>query len=155
MATEIESIIRDYRKEDYPRVRQLWEETGLGSPERGDDAQTIERCNNIGGKFLVMTDPQDTILLGTSWMTFDGRRIHIHHFGINPLYQNRGLGRKLAIETLRYIREKGFQVKLEVHKENHIAKKLYEDTGFFAFRNYDIYMIRDTANIKIPGPDNN
>ena len=37
----------------------------------------------------------------------------------------------------------GRQVKMEVHKENFAAKKLYEKLGFFAFRDYDIYMIRE------------
>ena len=29
-------------------------------------------------------------------MTWDGRRIYLHHFGILPEYQRKGLGRKLA-----------------------------------------------------------
>ena len=37
------------------------------------------------------------------------------------------------------------QVKLEVHKENYPAQRLYEKLGFFAFRDYDIYMIRDLS----------
>jgi ribosomal protein S18 acetylase RimI-like enzyme len=141
-------IIREYRKEDYPKLEKLWKETGLGYPERGDDAKVIERCNALGGKLLVMTDPSDTILIGSSWLTFDGRRIFLHHFGISPEHQNRGLGKELALSTLRIIKELGFQVKLEVHRQNTVAKKLYENLGFSLFPDYDIYMIRDTESIK-------
>ena len=76
-------------------------------------------------------------------MTWDGRRIYLHHFGILPEYQRQGLGRKLAEASLEWLREQGQQVKMEVHKKNHQAKKLYEKLGFFAFSDYDIYMIRD------------
>ncbi len=145
------TVIRDYRNEDFPLLRELWQETGLDSPERGDDAGTIERCIRQGGKLLVMTNPENTVLIGSSWMTFDGRRIHLHHFAIKPAYQRQGCGTRLIIATLHYIREKGYQVKLEVHKENAVAKKLYEKFGFFAFRDYDIYMIRDTGGIALPG----
>ncbi|HYW96903.1 MAG TPA: GNAT family N-acetyltransferase [Bacteroidales bacterium] len=136
--------IRDYRHGDFPQLDQLWKETGMGAPERGDNEETIERCNQMGGKLLVMTNPANGKIIGSSWLTFDGRRIFLHHFGIKPEYQNRGLGKQLANATLQFIREKGYQVKLEVHKDNHIAKRLYEKSGFFAFTDYDIYMIRDT-----------
>ncbi len=142
-------IIRDYKGDDYPQLIQLWNETGLGSPERGDNAGTIDRCNRMGGKLLVMTNAENTILVGSSWMTFDGRRIYLHHFGIKPGYQNLGLGKKLANATLLFIREQGYQVKLEVHKDNRIAKKLYENLGFFFFKDYEIYMIRNTGALTI------
>ena len=78
-------------------------------------------------------------------MTWDGRRIYLHHFGILPEYQRLGLGRILAQASLEWLREQGQQVKLEVHKENHQAKQFYKKLGFFAFGDYDIYMIRDFA----------
>ncbi len=148
---KVRFTIKDYRKEDYPGLTLLWEETGLGNPERGDNAETIENCLAIGGKLLVMFSSDEPLPIGSSWMTFDGRRFHLHHFCVKPAWQNAGLGKKLAIETIRFIREKGFQVKLEVHKENHIAKKLYEDLGFFTFNDYEIYMLRDTKSSTIPG----
>ena len=78
-------------------------------------------------------------------MTWDGRRIYLHHFGILPDFQGRGFGTELAQKSLEWIRQTGQQVKLEVHKDNFKAKLLYEKLGFFAFRDYEIYMIRDLA----------
>jgi ribosomal protein S18 acetylase RimI-like enzyme len=54
-----------------------------------------------------------------------------------------GLGTELAMKSLEWIREMDQQVKLEVHKENYPARHLYEKLGFFAYRDYDICMIRD------------
>jgi len=137
-AREINTRIRDYQPEDFASLIELWQETNLAQPERGD-----QQCNDKGGRLLLMEETEKETIIGSSWMTWDGRRIYLHHFGILPSYQGLGLGTELAEKSLEWIREKGQQVKLEVHKENHAAKRLYEKLGFFAFRDYDIYMIRD------------
>ena len=138
--------IRDYLPEDYASLLDLWKQTDLTQPEREDNAEVIERCNAKGGKLLVMEDNGTGKIIGSSWMTWDGRRIYLHHFGIMPAYQRKGFGRLLARKSLEWIRQMGQQVKLEVHKQNLPARKLYEELGFFAFRDYDIYMMRE-----IPG----
>jgi len=142
-AREINTRIRDYQPEDFASLIELWQETNLAQPERGDNAEVIQQCNDKGGRLLLMEETEKETIIGSSWMTWDGRRIYLHHFGILPSYQGLGLGTELAEKSLEWIREKGQQVKLEVHKENHAAKRLYEKLGFFAFRDYDIYMIRD------------
>ena len=140
---EINTRIRDYRPEDFVSLLELWQETNLAQPERGDNAEVIKQCNDQGGRLLLMEETEKETIIGSSWMTWDGRRIYLHHFGILPSYQGLGLGTELAEKSLEWIRQKGQQVKLEVHKENHAAKRLYEKFGFFAFRDYDIYMIRE------------
>ena len=140
---EIKTEIRDYRPEDYTSLLYLWKKTGLSPPERKDCPEDIERCNKQGGRLLVMENTGNGMIIGSSWMTSDGRRIYIHHFGILPSMQGRGLGTELARGSIEWIRKQGLQVKLEVHKENHKAKHLYEKFGFFAFTDYDIYMKRD------------
>lgn len=135
--------IRDYESEDFESLIQLWKDTGIFNPERQDDKKSIERCNSMGGKLLVMVDLCNDRLVGSSWMTIDGRRIYLHHFCILPEYQGKNLGESLGQESLKYIRESGYQAKLEVHKNNIPAKKLYEKLGFISFSDYDIYMKRD------------
>jgi len=136
-------ITRDYVSEDYPQLIKLWKETGIGNPERGDNEKVIRNCLKIGGKLLVMVDTETGILMGSSWMTFDGRRMLLHHFAIKPEYQGKRLGTRLGRECIEFLKKAGYQVKLEVHKESLIAKRLYKKLGFFAFTNYDIFMIRD------------
>lgn len=139
-------IIRHYRSTDFPQVQELWKETGIYTMERGDTASIIEQCTGLGGLFLVMEKPDSGMITGTSWMTFDGRRIHLHHFAIHPDFQGTGLGRKLALRSLEFAREKGFPLKLEVHSENTVAVNLYLSLGFTAFEGYDVYMILDPAS---------
>jgi len=136
-------IIRDYQPEDYKSLIELWENTQLTYPERDDNAQSIAATLETGGKLLIMRAKKDGALIGSSWMTCDGRRMYLHHFGIRTDYQRQGLGTWLAEESMNYIRKMKKQVKLEVQKDNRAAIKLYEKLGFFAFKDYYIYMIRN------------
>ncbi|MBW6478462.1 MAG: GNAT family N-acetyltransferase [Bacteroidales bacterium] len=134
-------VIRDYKPEDYPAITDLWLKTGLGGAHRGDNQQIIEKSIKMGGRMLIAED-QGKRLLATSWMTFDGRRIHLHHFGVLPAFQGRGIGKKLAIESIRFAKNKGFQIKLEVHKTNTEAIKLYTQLGFSYLGDYLVYIVR-------------
>lgn len=144
-------VIRDYRPSDFPQIEQLWKETGIYTVERGDTHEIVRQCNLLGGKFLVMEEPESGVITGTSWMTYDGRRIHLHHFAIRPSHQRTGLGRILALESLKYAREKGCPAKLEVHRENLPALNLYKSLGFVEFENYEVFMIIDPGQALSPG----
>ena len=139
----LSTLIRDYRESDYASLLKLWKKTELAQPERKDDAGVIKRCNDMGGCLLVLENAATGEIIGSSWMTWDGRRIYLHHFGIHPDWQNLGLGTKLAEASLEWISQTGQQVKMEVHKENKAAIRLYQKLGFFAFEDYDLYMIRE------------
>ena len=142
--------VRHYSKGDFSGIMELWTATGLSRPERGDDEDTVERSIALGGAMLVMCDGNTGgKIIGTSWMTFDGRRIHMHHFGITPDYQGRGLSGMLLKESLKFVRGKGFQVKLEVHRTNKTAVQLYKRAGFEYLGDYDVYIIRDIQSIEI------
>ncbi len=86
-------------------------------------------------------------IAGTSWMTCDGRRLLLHHFGILPEFQGKGLSKLLLKESLRFAKETGLQVKLEVHSSNHRAINLYNKFGFKLLKDYCIYIIRDISNL--------
>lgn len=144
-------LIRDFQPEDHKELFELWEELEMGGEERGDTLEVILETINRGGKLILMEDDEKNILIGSSWMTYDGRRLFLHHFGIKNEYQRKGHGLKLAFASLEFIKLKGQQVKLEVHKDNLAAKSLYEKVGFSAFTDYDIYMIRKPGNIDLQG----
>ena len=139
--------IRDYTEDDYTTVQHIWSLTGLGGAERGDNADTIKRSIDLGGKMILLTDNSTEEVVGTSWMTFDGRRIHLHHFGILPYYQGKGLSSQLLYESLKHVKDTGIQVKLEVHNTNIKALNLYTRNGFNYLGDYDIYIIRDVESI--------
>ena len=139
--------IREYSENDYNDVINIWSLTGMGGAERGDDHLTIQRSIDMGGKLLLLIEDDTAEVIGTSWMTYDGRRIHLHHFGILPYYQGKGLSKKLLKASLDFAREKGSQVKLEVHSTNVKAIKLYSSNGFMYLGDYDVYIIRDVHSI--------
>jgi|GEM_PF-84592 len=147
-------IIRDFLPDDFTQLKLLWEDTGLSYPERGDDLETIEETLRMGGRLLVMVDKRDGSIIGSSWMTCDGRRMFLHHFGIRTDWQNKGLGTKLAEACMAYLKTKHKQVKLEVHKDNTTAIRLYKKFGFFEFENYRTFMIRAFLLLLffLPGP---
>lgn len=135
--------VRDYKPGDYANVQNVWTDTGLGSNERGDNKSTIENSIKIGGRLLLIEDTLLNRIAGTSWMTFDGRRIHLHHFGILSEYQGKGLSKILLRSSLEHIKQTGCQVKIEVHHSNQKAINLYKKSGFKYLGDYDVYIIRD------------
>ena len=138
--------VRDFISSDFDQLMEIWLSTGLGSAQRGDNLQIIEQSVSMGGKMLMVENSNGKII-GTSWMSFDGRRIHLHHFGIHPDYQRKGIGLILAKESLKFVKHKGYQVKLEVHKDNFAAIELYKKLGFTYLGDYDVYIIRDIGII--------
>jgi ribosomal protein S18 acetylase RimI-like enzyme len=136
-------VIREYRDADFKEVSELWEQTGMGGTERGDDAATIQKTLDAGGKLLVLTLSEKEKIVGTSWLTNDGRRFYLHHFGILPQYQGRGLSKLLLQSSLNIARSEGLQIKLEVHQKNKRAVRLYKKAGFQYLGDYEIYIIRD------------
>lgn len=141
--------IRDYKRGDYEGIMEVWVATGIGNRQRGDNEAIIEHSIDIGGKFLILEKASTGYIVGTSWLTFDGRRFHLHHIGVLPQYQGKGLGKKLTLESIKFSKAKGYQVKLEVHKTNINAIGLYKKLGFKYLGDYDVYIIRDYKEINL------
>jgi ribosomal protein S18 acetylase RimI-like enzyme len=135
--------IRNYKKDDFSEMSAMWERIGLGAAHRGDGPDVIQRTIDAGGQLLVMTATGSGEIIGTSWLTVDGRRTYIHHFGISEAWQGKGLSKPLLEASLEIARNIGFQLKLEVHKSNGKAVKLYKKYGFSFLGDYDVYIIRD------------
>ena len=134
--------IRDYKSEDYNEINELWEEIKLGGACRGDNQEIIEYSIRLGGKLIVVELPSKEII-GSAWLTFDGRRLYLHHVGVKVKYQNKGFGKLLTKEALKYAKEKSCQIKLEVHQSNKKAISIYKNLGFSSLGDYDIYIVRD------------
>ncbi|MFP4046450.1 MAG: GNAT family N-acetyltransferase [Bacteroidota bacterium] len=141
--------IRDYKSEDYDQVQHVWAESGVGGAHRGDNKQIIEQSIKMGGRLLILEDMRQNKILGTSWMTFDGRRIHLHHIGVLPEFQNKGYGTLLTRRSIQHAKTKGYQIKLEVSADNTKAVRLYKKLGFNRLGDYDIYIIRNFSGIDV------
>ena len=135
--------IRDYRKGDFEAVNRLWIDTDMGGTIRGDDEKVILRTIMAGGRLRIMTEPATDKIIGTSWLTTDHRRLYLHHFGISPEVQGKGLSKILLEDSLHLAKDFGLQVKLEVHRSNTIATELYKKYGFKDLGDYLVLIIRD------------
>lgn len=139
--------IRNYLPGDFEEVANIWEATGMGGKFRGDDNTVIQNTIKLGGKLLILELPDTAEIIGTSWLTVDGRRIYLHHFGIKPEYQGLGHSKLLLKESMNYARSTGLQIKLEVHRNNLKALKLYQNSGFLNLGDYDVFIIRNYNQI--------
>ncbi len=139
--------IRNYLPADFEEVANLWEITGMGGKFRGDDNIVIQNTIKLGGKLLILELLNTAEIIGASWLTVDGRRIYLHHFGIKPEYQGMGYSKVLLKESMNYARSTGLQIKLEVHRSNLKALKLYQNSGFLNLGEYEVFIIRDYNQI--------
>lgn len=140
-------LIEEYSKGDFEEIIKLWEDLGLGNKLRGDDEKTILNTIEIGGKFFKLILTENNKIIGTSWITNDGRRLFLHHFGISKEFQGKGLSHILLEKTLDFAKEKNMQIKLEVHNTNTKAINLYEKEGFKYLGDYLVYIIRELKSI--------
>lgn len=139
--------IRDYRPTDYQQIQQVWSKTGVGGSHRGDNKKIIEDSVEMGGKLIVLEDTGSSKIFGTSWITFDGRRLHLHHIAVIPEYQKMGYGKLLTKKSIEFAKNKGYQIKLEVHSTNKNAIEIYKKVGFERLGDYDIYIIRNLSKV--------
>ena len=140
-------IIRDFSSKDIQQINKIWQRTGLGNTKRGDNEMVIEKTLKIGGKFFVLENAENNEIIGTSWITTDNRRLYLHHFGIKPEHQKKGLGMMLAKVSLEFAKKMKMQIKLEVHKNNAGAIELYKKIGFKYLGDYKVFIIRDIEKI--------
>ncbi|MGD9995020.1 MAG: GNAT family N-acetyltransferase [Salinivirgaceae bacterium] len=143
----MEYKITSYQPSDYKALEALWISTGLGNAARGDNQQTIAETLALEGVLYVMKTEPGNELIGTSWITNDGRRLYLHHFGIKPEYQNQGLSKPLLKKSLEFAKQMNRQIKLEVHRDNLPALTLYEKSGFTYLGDYLVYIIRKPGEI--------
>jgi ribosomal protein S18 acetylase RimI-like enzyme len=133
----------DYQQSDFDGLMEMWLATGLGDSKRGDNHQIIIQTLEKGGK-LILLKTSSLKIIGSSWMTTDGRRLYLHHFGILPECQGKGLAKLLMAESMKFAKQTGLQIKLEVHTTNLKAINLYKKYGFKYLGDYDVYIIRET-----------
>jgi ribosomal protein S18 acetylase RimI-like enzyme len=133
-------IMREYRQGDFQELEKLWRETGVFRPERGDTSDTIIQCNRMGGTLLILEDEVNKRIVGSSWLTWDGRRVHMQYFAVLPALQGNGYGRQLALASMDFARSLKAPIKLEVHHNNIQAIQLYENMGFKVLHGYEVYI---------------
>ncbi|MBS1271807.1 MAG: Acetyltransferase YpeA [Candidatus Marinimicrobia bacterium] len=85
--------IRQYTKDDYPAVRDLWERTGL-LLSLSDEREELHRMLDYHPELFLVGELPNQII-GSVIGSFDGRRAYVHHLAVDPDYQGRGYGTRL------------------------------------------------------------
>ncbi|HEY3450572.1 MAG TPA: GNAT family N-acetyltransferase [Myxococcales bacterium] len=135
-------VSEEFGPEVFEAVERIWKETGVGNPLRGDTLASVEETLRHGGRLLTVRSPKDEVL-AVCWITDDGRRLYLHHMAVSPSAQGKGYARLLMERTVQIALERGRQVKIEVHRDNARARKLYERYGFAPLSGYDTFILRD------------
>jgi len=137
MSDQSRISVRRYRESDetfFSILSDVWSQTGVGNPARGDNLETIRQTLEHGGLIIIAWNGNDAI--GATWLTHDWRRLYIHHMAVLEEYRDLGVGRAILNEALAYASEIGIQPKLEVHHNNPRARHLYESVGFVYIDGY-------------------
>lgn len=136
-------FVRVFTPSDYDALLEVWKQTDMGGAHRGDNLKVIEDTIKSGGELFVLVKKTNNRIIGTCWITNDSRRLYLHHFGILPEFQGKGLSNMLMGEAMKFASEMKLQIKLEVHKDNEIARNLYLKCGFKYLGDYEVFIVRD------------
>ncbi len=127
---------------EFLKAKELWQKTGIENPARGDTFDILQSTIKFNGVLLGLYE--NDLLLGTAWLTDDGRRLYLHHMAIEPSYQGKGLSNILMHEIVKIAKERKLQIKLEVGINNTKAISLYKKYDFDELGNYKVLINRKT-----------
>ena len=124
--------IREFHKlEDYPAVKQLWENAGPGIHlRRSDELDEIEKKLQRDPDLFLVAELHGRVI-GSVLGGFDGRRGMMYHLAVEVSYRRQGIGLALMDELERRLRNKGcIKYYLLVIKDNETAIRFYEEHGW-------------------------
>ena len=121
---------REFFINDYDAAVELWQRVeGLEIAE-GDDRESIAQfLARNPGLSRVATDGLATV--GVALCGHDGHRGHIYHLAVDPVYQGRGLGKRLVDECLEGLRRAKLErVIILVAGDNPRAREFWRRCGW-------------------------
>jgi ribosomal protein S18 acetylase RimI-like enzyme len=121
------------RPEDYPAVRDLWQQAGLFFRPGGRDAEgaVLWQLQHFPKTYLVAE--RDGRLLGVVLGTHDGRKGWINRLAVHPDYRRRGLGRRLLHVCERALNAEGIEIIAAlVERDNDESAAFFARAGYAA-----------------------
>ncbi len=99
---------REFSISDYDGALQVWQRVEGVEIAEGDDRGGVAQflARNPGLSRVAIDGPA---IVGVALCGNDGRRGHIYHLAVDPVYQGRGLGKRLLDECLDGLRRTGIQ----------------------------------------------
>ena len=123
--------IREFRIEDYPIVRDLWQTAGL-TLRPGDELEDVKlKLQRDPDLFLV--GEQNGEIVGSVIGGWDGRRGWIYHLAVEPQHQRKRIGADLVHEVEKRLLAKGAKkVNAQVYKWNGKSLEFFNAIGYEA-----------------------
>jgi ribosomal protein S18 acetylase RimI-like enzyme len=123
--------IREFKIDDYPIVRDLWQTAGL-ILRPGDELEDV-RLKLRRDPDLFLVGEQDHTIVGTVIGGWDGRRGWIYHLAVKPEHQRKGIGADLVHEVEKRLIAKGAKkVNAQVYKWNERSSQFFKAIGYEA-----------------------
>jgi len=121
--------IREFKIDDYPIVRDLWQAAGL-ILRPGDELEDVKlKLQRDSDLFLVAI--QDDMIVGSVMGGWDGRRGWIYHLAVKPEHQRKGIGVGLVREVEKRLVAKGARkVNAQVYKWNEQSSEFFKAIGY-------------------------
>ena len=140
-----EALLQEFSMDDYLDASALWRDTpGVGlsdSDQPGAIAAFLAR--NPGLSFVAR---HGRALAGTVLCGHDGRRGHLYHVAVEPLYRRTGLGRRLVAASLRALADAGIvKCHLVVYADNAPGQEFWRRVGAAERVELDIYSLAASA----------
>jgi ribosomal protein S18 acetylase RimI-like enzyme len=123
--------IREFKIEEYPIVRDLWQTAGLIF-RPGDELEDVKlKLQRDPDLFLVAE--QDGRIVGCVIGGWDGRRGWIYHLAVKPEHQRKGIGVELVRKVEKRLVAKGAKkVNAQVYKWNEQSSEFFKAIGYEA-----------------------
>lgn len=121
---------REFSIGDYSAALELWERVEGIEIAEGDDREGVA-CFLARNPGLSRVATDGATIIGVALCGHDGRRGYIYHLAVDPVYQARGLGRRLTNECLDGLRRAGLKRALIlVANDNPRGRKFWQRHGW-------------------------
>jgi len=113
------------KKQDYGKLIQLWERTGLNYKPDGRDSKVhVSKELEINPDLFLVAE-QDGEIIGSVLATYDGRKGWLNRVAVDPEFQGKGLGKKLCLKAEKILRKRGCIIfAMGIHESNRISKAM-------------------------------
>jgi ribosomal protein S18 acetylase RimI-like enzyme len=121
--------IRAYRREDKPKVIDLWFKCNLVISDNNPD-RDIERKLDVNPELFLVGFSNKT-LVATCMAGYEGHRGWINYLAVAPEYRRRGLATRMMDAAEKRLRSSGCpKINLQVRTSNKAVIQFYESIGY-------------------------
>ena len=117
--------VRKMTKDDIPRVRKLWKNSGI-ELTLSDNLEELEKMISQNGNLCIVCE-FNSVIISAVLGGFDGRRGWIHHLAVDSNFRRLQIGTLMMNELMKKFKEMGVvKVKLEILKSNIEVVEFYK-----------------------------